>query len=352
VYLDGGPHGGSNTQLPDGSYWVQVTSPAGDVVLGVSSSPVVVVQNGEIAGCYQLSGILFKPVSNEPGYGTTPNEGGEYKVWLSTTSAFDPNQSKTDNFKVLADVVPPTNGGKITIHKYYDANGNGIKDANELYISSWQFSVTGPSGANLYFTSLGGTPAVVLENMPPGDYTVSETNPANWYTVGALSQTQTLPAGGCITFDFGDFCLGAGGGLTLGFWSNKNGQSLFGADDLALMVNLPLKNADLSDFNPTSYTAFRTWILAANAVQMKNMLSAQLAAMELNVLNGVVSGNAFTYTPGLGVLTVNQLMNAAIADLNDPNSTRAHNELLKNALDGLNNNRYFIQASPCAFTFP
>lgn len=60
--------------------------------------------------------------------------------------------------------------------------------------------------------------------MVPGDYTVTETNPSNWYTVGPFSKTQTLVSGGSITFDFGDFCLGAGGGLTLGFWSNKNGQ--------------------------------------------------------------------------------------------------------------------------------
>ena len=37
--------------------------------------------------------------------------------------------------------------------------------------------------------------------------------------------------------NFGNVCVGAGGGRTLGFWSNKNGKALFGAGDLALMVS-------------------------------------------------------------------------------------------------------------------
>ena len=45
--------------------------------------------------------------------------------------------------------------------------------------------------------------------------------------------------------NFGNVCIGAGGGHTLGFWSNKNGQALFGTDDLAAMVGgLNLRNAN------------------------------------------------------------------------------------------------------------
>ena len=54
------------------------------------------------------------------------------------------------------------------------------------------------------------------------------------------------------TVEFGNLCLGAGGGLTLGFWSNKNGKALFGADDLALMVSLNLRNASGSNFDPAT----------------------------------------------------------------------------------------------------
>jgi hypothetical protein len=43
--------------------------------------------------------ILFA-LSGQPGYCTTDNPGGEYKVWVSQVPTFDSNSSKTDNFKV------------------------------------------------------------------------------------------------------------------------------------------------------------------------------------------------------------------------------------------------------------
>src|SRR5881396_3124086 len=75
VYLDGGPAHPGAAGLPDGSYYVQVTEPAGAV----------------------------------PGYDDTSNTSGEYKVWVSNVNTFDTASSKTDNFKVKIDIVdPPT----------------------------------------------------------------------------------------------------------------------------------------------------------------------------------------------------------------------------------------------------
>ena len=53
------------------------------------------------------------------------------------------------------------------------------------------------------------------------------------------------------------------------------------APELALLAGLNLRNANGTDFNPTTYAAFRTWILAATATNMAYMLSAQLSAMDL-----------------------------------------------------------------------
>ncbi len=49
-----------------------------------------------------------------------------------------------------------------------------------------------------------------------------------------------------------------------------------------------------------SLTAFDNWIVGANANNMANMLSAQLAAMKLNVVSGGVSGSAFVYAGSCG----------------------------------------------------
>jgi hypothetical protein len=96
---------------------------------------------------------------------------------------------------------------------------------------------------------------------------------------------------------------------------------------------------------------------------MANMLSAQLAAMELNVLNGKVVGNALVYAPGansanpLGFATVNALMEEANTALGLNGLTlsgsldRSYQETLKNALDKVNNNLTFVLPAPGPYTF-
>ncbi len=97
---------------------------------------------------------------------------------------------------------------------------------------------------------------------------------------------------------------------------------------------------------------------------MAYMLSVQLAAMELNVLNTFVSGTALVYETCLmdygystGFISINDLMAAADAELcahpvtKSGSPDRAKQECLKNALDDANNNKNFVQPSPCAFSF-
>src|SRR5438105_893037 len=91
VYLSGGPAHPGSASLPDGFYFVRVTDPNGDLVLGTSLDaggiPIQTVQvlNGHFASCYQLSQVVRDPSTAGPalGYGNTTNPGGEYKVWVS-----------------------------------------------------------------------------------------------------------------------------------------------------------------------------------------------------------------------------------------------------------------------------
>jgi hypothetical protein len=91
------------------------------------------------------------------------------------------------------------------------------------------------------------------------------------------------------------------------------------------------------------------------------MLSAQLAAMKLNVLHGFVSGSSLVYAPGVGAtdfITIDALMAAANTSLgldqNTPagDANRAYQEKIKNALDAANNDTSFVKPTPCVFTFP
>jgi hypothetical protein len=138
---------------------------------------------------------------------------------------------------------------------------------------------------------------------------------------------------------------------------------LIGSTDLLMLRNLNLVQANGSAFDPTTYAQLRTWLLNATAVNMAYMLSAQLAAMELNVFNGLVNGNTLIYAPGttsansLGFATVDAVMTEANTELGlhhtayDGSGWRSYQEALKNALDKANNNLNFVQSSPCYFSF-
>ena len=110
-------------------------------------------------------------------------------------------------------------------------------------------------------------------------------------------------------------------------------------------------------------TALHDWLLGANAINMANMLSVQLAAMELNVRHPGVNGTKLVYGgdcianyfPGSnGFITINALMTAASASLCSYGNTpaghpqRAFQECLKTTLDNGNNNLNFVQSQPCS----
>jgi hypothetical protein len=135
------------------------------------------------------------------------------------------------------------------------------------------------------------------------------------------------------------------------------------APELALLSSLNLRTASGANFDPATYDAFRTWLLGAKAKNMAYMLSAQLAAMELNVEAGFVSGSAVIYAPdtnsadALGFTTVSALMAEANTELGlhgltlSGSAFRAYQAALKDALDDANNNLNFVQATACPFSF-
>ena len=399
VYLDGGPAHPGAASLPDGSYYVQVTDPSGACVLGTSvgsGNPTPFVVSGGVAACLQLCTLTNGPgacaangVDPTCGYNDTTNPGGEYKVWVSTVSTFDNNSTKTDNFKVKPSIacVPnptpcaptptPTPACETTIcvNKFYDANADGIQNNGEVNIAGWRYCVVGSDNFSNTRETFDPPRCLVVA---PDTYTVYEDTPVetNWVHTTATSFEFTLAECDTHNVSFGNVCLGPGGGLTLGFWSNKNGQKLESCADFTLLTSLCLRNANGTnkDFAAScssvgaNRTALNSWLLSANAVNMAYMLSAQLAAMELNVSHGFVSGSSLVYapcligtgTPGvnsLGFISITDLMTAANASLcahgstpsGDPN--RAYQECLKNTLDDANNNKNFVQGSPCPFSF-
>ena len=200
------------------------------------------------------------------------------------------------------------------------------------------------------------------ENYPIAGSTLSNSSSTTVYDALGVLVGSTICWDGTVEAGTADVAFGnacetpsAGYGHTLGFWSNKNGQAMIGADDLAALVALNLRNANGTAYDPATKTSFRTWILNATATNMAYMLSAQLAAMQLNVINlngGVASG--YIYAPGTN--SANSLGYASIADimaeadqllLDNPialsgNPERARMAAVKTALDKANNNLNWV----------
>ena len=334
-------------------------------------------------------------------YSDTTNSGGEYFVGIckytpddpatpdvnESTYPVDPSSCKYDNFKIHQggvqcdpstnpDCQPPTPFGVTSGEKYYDANANGQLDPGEAGIANWPIDFTDGVTPN---TQLTGTDGTFSLNLSPGGYTFAEelpNTPTTWMQTGnTVDQTNSSGTGELATLtnkiysvtvvddgitqglNFGNLCIGASGGLTLGFYSNKNGQATVTAADLTFLTSLNLVNANGSPFNPTTAKQLATWLLGASATNMAYMLSAQLATMELNVRHGIVGDSALIYAPGTtsanagGFATVHDVMaegNALLGSVGGnvtvgASALRTHEEAVKTALDRGNNNLNFVQ---------
>ena len=153
VHLNGGPGPGAPpgaAALEDGLYVFQLTDPSGHTLL--SEDPprcrIVEVVNGvfdntdESGACKHPLGAVNGnggfPVLLMP-YADTPNNGGEYKVWITPLSDFEGEcgdietavlecdgflggHIKTDNFKVRGSIQ------EIDTRFFPDLNRNGIQD--------------------------------------------------------------------------------------------------------------------------------------------------------------------------------------------------------------------------------
>jgi hypothetical protein len=283
---------------------------------------------------------------------------------------------------------------EINGRKFNDTNADGI-DNTEPGIAGVKILLSGTAANGTSVsqcTVTGGDGSYSFSNLLPGTYTVSEVKPAGTVATTPISCEKILTVsteqdendiitceGATAGCSFGNVCLGKGGGLTLGYWSNKNGQGKITGTDLCSLNILNLKKGITSDsnFDPVNgcpapsntqvsagKTALKNWLLSATATNMSYMLSAQFAAMNLNVLHNFVSGSAIVYAgtapagctvsglSGLGFISINDLLSGANTELGADGYTPAGDperkcqEFKKNALDNANNNKNFIVPCP------
>ncbi len=304
---------------------------SGRVITWTSTEPVryVWVKGGHGGNLYdygeegaEAGAELYTPIN--------PNNGKRYAI------------SHVTFFYCEEDVIPEL--PKLIIKKFYDANVNGEWDEDEPELFDWKVKIIDEDGEEMDFFT------VYEEYVLPGTYTVEEYMLDHWIATTPMSVEVTLQNGDEKKVVFGNVCLGAGGGHTIGFWGNKNGEKLVSADYLGILRGLNLVKGDGTPFNPNSHSQFRSWLREVNAVNMAYMLSVQLAAMKLNVLNDFVDPDHLVWT-GEEFMTIGQLMEEADNTLGDDQATRNYMEYLKNALDDANNNMNFVQTTPCPYDF-
>lgn len=398
VYLNGGPQNCISPGLPPGDYYFMVTNPPGNLLLSLDSTfdrkfRVTAGSSGKIAE--DIGNVVTHPAGTSPcaggitvrlakdlsDFADTDNPGGVYKAWITRAADFEAycgagidcglqgfihSNTKTDNFKVAGD---ETQNGALEAYKFYDKNANGQYDPGyDLDLPNWPMTLTSvKQGVNSTHLTAADGVATWDPLVPDNDYFVQEGTPVqgNWVHsttiyIGHDGSPQnpggplTVVGGATTTIAFGNYCTTPSHGLTLGFWSNRNGQALVDAGDLAALVALNLRNGAGANFDPANYAALRTWLLNGTATNMAYMLSVQLAAMKLNTLNGFVNGSGFYVPAGM---TINQIMDAANTSLGlyaltlSGHAQRANQEQLKNWLDALNNNAGVLSPTPCTYSF-
>lgn len=269
--------------------------------------------------------------------------------------------------------------------KFFDTNGNGQKNTGEPGIKGWKIKITLtlPNGKvcteTIYTDSNGcyqsklypdGTQYKIEEIMPPGDW--MQTFPSFKYYTGTItggtptSINFTIP--NITGKDFGNRFCPPVNAHTKGYWHNKNGYDTMNdggtiVPEMTLLNNLPLVRlngspADFNIINPSAgFTDFSNWITNdSNGSNMACQLSAQLAAMTLNVEAGFVAGSQWIYAPGtqsansLGIAVLSDLMEEArLALLANPitvvaSSARTKQNAIMTALDKGNNNLTWLCA--------
>src|SRR5262249_52383787 len=140
--------------------------------------------------------------------------------------------------------------------------------------SGWTYTITAADNCGTVSTTRGDTGGNVSPG-PPVDPTLTNV------TLTSTHPSRQTPPAACPAPP-----LGKGKNRTRGFLGSKEATitSSGTSSDLSFLGRLNLKTASGEDFDPGSVSAFQTWLNAAAATNMAYMLSAQLAAMELNVI--------------------------------------------------------------------
>lgn len=224
-------------------------------------------------------------ITGVPNGPTSFNVEGTYTIiWTFTDAAG--NSSTASQTVTVTDKTALVKGTLFNDHN----TPNTLQDAGDPGLAGW--TVTLKQGATTVATTTSlADGSYKFTDLHSGTYTVVVTVPATWTGTAPSSNTVTVSCGGTASFNFGCYCLGTGGALSKGFWTSKNGQAVFAsntANNLAKLALYALRDTKGALIAPamTSYSQVSSFLNNATATNMTSMLSAQLAAVVLDIEPG------------------------------------------------------------------
>jgi hypothetical protein len=245
------------------------------------------------------------------GSANAPVNAGTYVVVVTFTSS-DPNYSSATATGSLT-----INQAKVTVRVDHDLMLVGNNPPS--FTGTITGVIAGDNVVAIYATTATSQSAVGIY---PIGATLSGTSAANYLLQVNAGNLYVVSIGADPNLS---------GGHAISFWDNAGNSVKVTASDLKALDKLDLLNNSGSNFDPTQASQLQAWLQSASATNVAYWLSAQLAAMELNVLSGYVKTSDIVYAGQLvqyntltnpivgldsgGFITIGNLMAAANAAL-------------------------------------
>jgi uncharacterized repeat protein (TIGR01451 family) len=134
----------------------------------------------------------------------TPGAGasaGRYRAELDFFSVEGGTTTAETTATAIFDVAPDL--GNLTLVKFEDLNGNGVREAGEPGVPGWRFELKNPQN-NTSGAVTGSDGSVTFVGVPAGVWTVTEASQVGWVAITPVSGTVTVPANGSGTFAAGN----------------------------------------------------------------------------------------------------------------------------------------------------
>lgn len=363
-FLDGADGNLSDTTPTRGA-----TSASGDVL----RSRTFTLYRGRIRDFHSTHAVSARdgrPLIQLMPFDDTTDARKTYVAGLCSIDAMRITDCKFDMFRVRDETAVPTPvSGKV----YYDANTNGRFDEGEagisgvtiLYLNETDGRLTTDRGGNFVAQLMPDTYTFMQKLMPRPKWmqtgnvfeqwsTEGESRISlNWFRTYEVSVVDERPITG---LNFGNVCVGGGGGKLLSFWAGRKGAELVSTADVAKLSEMELKGEG-GDFDPSSHAELAKWLEAAPTGNVNMALSAEMAALKLSTLHGFVGEEALVRAQGAhsanvsGFSTVRELLyevNSVLGEIRPEIRVEERKVMLRRALADANVNRSFVQANEAA----